>query len=148
MEATTIPIDAVTLRGRPCPDIVLQWSDVDRRPEDPIDPDYADRAWVARVTGPEPINVIEVWIHDLTSFGRPEFVWEVDGTSEWAMPKLTDMAISRPVRTGDVLRVPYGYVDPNEIGATGHLGSVEACLVAITLEVREAVARWWSEYDD
>lgn len=166
LTTTTIPVAAVTaVSGRPCPDLVLTWRHI-TCPPDEVDPNYADQAWFATVTGPEPIRQIEVAIHDHSAFGVPEFSWEVDGCSEWSLPAVTESGLgdqASPYQRsgahgscpldGVHLHVPWTWSDPNQISAAsrsadGRIESVDACLAAIVPLVQEAVARWWEMFQD
>lgn len=121
---------SVSRTGTPSPSIDVTWTEHDswREGDPPKDPNYADRYFTFRIAHqgrsgppvPEPINVIEAMIHDLTAFGRPEFRWEVDGTSQW----------------GD------------DFGAHGTTTDLDAAKAQAAAAVQRASDEFWAKYDD
>lgn len=112
--------------GTPSPTIPVRWTEHDAWMEGdpPRDPNYADRYFTFRLDhssgAPEPVNVIEGWIHDHSSYGVAEFAWEVDGTSQW----------------GD------------DYSACGRTCDLPSAKLQARAAVQEASDRFWSEYDD
>lgn len=121
---------SVSRTGTPSPNIDVTWTEHDswREGDPPKDPNYADRYFTFRIAHqgssgppvPEPINVIEAMIHDHTAFGRPEFRWEVDGTSQW----------------GD------------DFGAHGTTTDLDAAKAQAAAAVQRASDEFWAKYDD
>lgn len=112
--------------GTPSPKIEVTWTQNDGwRPGDPPrDPNYSDLYYTFRLDhtngAPEPVNVIEAWVHDHTAFGKPDFRWEVDGTSQWGH-------------------------DFSDHGNTADLATAKREAEAA---VQYASDQFWSEYDD
>lgn len=153
MDVTTIQVPAVTaVSGRPCPDLTFTWTDL------ACD---GDAAWVARVTGPEPIEQIALWIHDTPYMGAGrEWSWEAEGHSTWSLPKISDPRLSVPTYhsrplgyrchplTGPHQHVPFGYADPQEIARSGYAESIDACVAVMSVVVAVSVAAWWTDFQD
>ena len=117
-------VASVSKGGTPSPELTIAWQKRDGwRPEDgPRDTDYSDDYWIAELTGPEPIDRIEGWVHDHTAFGRPQFSWEVDGSPSWS--------------------------DTMELHAAGNASTEVEAKQAAERAIRDAFEKWWADYDD
>lgn len=119
-------VAAVSRTGTPSPKIKVTWTENDSwRPGDPPrDPDYADRYFTYRLDhtngAPEPVNVIEAMIHDHTAYGKADFRWEVDATSQWG----------------------------GDFGEHGDTTSLDQAKAQAAAAIQRASDQFWSEYDD
>lgn len=116
---------SVSRTGTPSPTISVNWTENDAwRPGDPPkDPDYADRYFTFFLNGkdaPEPINVLEAYIHDHSSFGTEEYGWEVDATSTWG----------------------------GDFGEHGATNSLDQAKQQASAAVQRCMDTFWADYDD
>lgn len=125
-DITTLTIPAVSRDGVPCPDLRVVWYEEDSwRPGDPPrDPNYSDRYWVAKLMNFEPIDVIELWVHDHSSFGVADFSWEADGTSVWTKANCPDW----------------------QFGESGRGTDYRDCMAAAEAVVVREIASWWESF--